>query len=935
VTEDGFHQTGIEAIDAYVDDVLEERIPACRWVRLACERHRQDVTRSLTTPWPYLFDAKKAEKVIRYVELLPHVKDEWSGQPLRMRPWQKFILGSLFGWVHKDGGMRRFRYAYICVPRKNSKALAIDTPIPTPVGYKNLRDIHAGDQVIGATGAPVRVLAESPVRFDHACYRVTFSDGSSVVADAGHRWTTRHRYRPWKKPTRYPNSTKVRGNGSGNGGDPVTDEVTTEQIAASVNIPRPDHVIENNHALPETGPIQFVGAHELILPPYVLGAWLGDGDSSGCRITTVDAEIRDRIGAEIGYSARQVAAGGGNREGTVWSFSQPRGNKNPCRPKLRALGVLDNKHIPEQYLTANISARWDLLQGLMDTDGTVLTHNTRAIPRCSYTSMNVRLATDVWRLCRGLGIKATIRDFTATLDNKDCGTAYEVSFPAWDGWPVFSLSRKTEKLSNKKPRRGQTIKIVGCEPVSPVPVKCLTVDADDGLFLAGDGGIATHNSTMSAGIGLYMLTADGEPGAEIYSGATSEKQAWEVFRPAREMAKRRAALLQSAYGLSINAKSLETRDGSRFEPVIGKPGDGASPHCAIIDEYHEHISDELYETMVTGMVARRQPLALVITTAGSDISGPCYTLQLDTQKILEGNLHKDDLFGVVYTIDQDDDWTKPEALVKANPNYDVSVRPLAVISEQKYAVEQSRKQAAFKTKHLNVWVTSRDAWMNLQWWDRQADRTLRREDFAGETCWTALDLSSKYDLTAVVTCFRREQAGDWHYYLFGRYYIPEETAANPDKRHYQQWIADGHLVATDGDIIDFYRIEQDIVADSKRFALAEVAYDPWGATQIAQRLQEEHGLTPVEVPQTTKHLSEPMKMLEALTRTGRVHHDGNPCLAWMISNVTIKEDANENIFPRKDVPDAKIDGAVACIMALGRALAPEAKLADDLLWVTL
>ena len=563
MTEDGFHQTGIDAIDAYVDDVLDERIPACRWVRLACERHRQDVTRSLTTPWPYLFDAKKAAKVIRYVELLPHVKDEWAGQPLRMRPWQKFILGSLFGWVHKDGGMRRFRYAYICVPRKNSK------------------------------------------------------------------------------------------------------------------------------------------------------------------------------------------------------------------------------------------------------------------------------------------------------------------------------------------------------------------------------------STMSAGIGLYMLTADGEPGAEIYSGATSEKQAWEVFRPAREMAKRRAALLQSAYGLSINAKSLETRDGSRFEPVIGKPGDGASPHCAIIDEYHEHISDELYETMVTGMVARRQPLALVITTAGSDISGPCYTLQLDTQKVLEGNLDKDDLFGVVYTIDQDDDWTKPEALAKANPNYDVSVRPLAVISEQKYAVEQSRKQAAFKTKHLNVWVTSRDAWMNLQWWDRQADRTLRREDFAGETCWSALDLSSKYDLTAVVTCFRREQAGDWHYYLFGRYYIPEETAASPDKRHYQQWIADGHLVATDGDIIDFARVEQDIVADSKRFALAEVAYDPWGATQIAQRLQEEHGLTPVEVPQTTKHLSEPMKMLEALTRTGRVHHDGNPCLAWMISNVTVREDANENIFPRKDVPDAKIDGAVACIMALGRALAPEAKLADDLLWVTL
>ena len=430
-------------------------------------------------------------------------------------------------------------------------------------------------------------------------------------------------------------------------------------------------------------------------------------------------------------------------------------------------------------------------------------------------------------------------------------------------------------------------------------------------------------STLSAGIGLYMLTADGEPGAEVYSGATSEKQAWEVFRPAREMSRRLEPQLKSAYGMQIGAKGLETRDGSRFEPVIGKPGDGASPHCAIIDEYHVHSTDDLYETMVTGMVARRQPIALVITTAGADISGPCYALQMDVQRVLLGTMVKEDMWGIIYTIDQEDDWTDPAVLRKANPNYGVSVRPNAVLSEQQYAIESSRKQAAFKTKHLNIWVTSRDAWMNILWWDRQADRTLRIEDFAGEPCWLALDLSAKYDLTAVAIMFRRTLDDQMHYYLFGRYYLPEETAQDPDKRHYQGWIADGHLTATEGDIIDFTRIELDIVRDAARHDVVEVAYDPWGATQLVQRLQEKHGLVPVEVPQTVKQLSEPMKMLEALVRTGRLHHDGNPCLAWMVSNVTVREDANENIFPRKDTPGSKIDGAVAAIMALSRALSED------------
>ena len=426
-------------------------------------------------------------------------------------------------------------------------------------------------------------------------------------------------------------------------------------------------------------------------------------------------------------------------------------------------------------------------------------------------------------------------------------------------------------------------------------------------------------STIAAALGDYHLTADGEFGPEVYSGATTEKQAWEVFRPAKQMAERTPEFL-AAYGVEVNAKTLAVpANGGRFEPIIGKPGDGASPSLAIVDEYHEHPDATLYDTMVTGMGARRQPLMLVITTAGEDLSGPCYALVDRVQKMLEGTQPDDRLFGLIYTIDEASDWTSEEALRMANPNMGVSVSAEFLREAQKSALNSSREQSVFKTKHLDVWVTARDAWMNMEWWSRQADPALKVEAFAGESCVAAVDLSAKLDLTASMRVFRRELDDGTHYYAFGRYYIPHTTVDDPRNRHYQGWVADGYMVATEGDVTDYARIRDDLRADHAATPIAELAFDPWGATQLAQELAAE-GLTVIEVPQLVKHLSEPMKMVEALTKNGHLHHDGNPCLAWQISNVTCREDANENIFPRKERPENKIDGASALIMAVGRAL---------------
>ena len=441
-------------------------------------------------------------------------------------------------------------------------------------------------------------------------------------------------------------------------------------------------------------------------------------------------------------------------------------------------------------------------------------------------------------------------------------------------------------------------------------------------FRKGDLFVPRKNakSTMAAVVGNYMLAADGEHGAEVYSGATSRDQALEVFRPARLMAQTKADF-RAHYGVLANISSLVVLDtNSKFEPVIGRPGDGASPSCSIVDEYHEHSTPELYDTMWTGMGARSQPLLLMITTAGSNIGGPCYQHQVELQKILEGVLIDETRFGIIYGIDAGDDWTQPAALVKANPNFGVSVFEDFLLTAQAEAVRDPRKAAVFKTKHLNLWVNAASPWLNLEALQRCGDPTLSEEDFRGEQCWDGTDLASKNDIASKAKVFRRDVAGEAHYYLFTRNWLPQAAVEKPENGHYQAWVEQGYLVQTPGNMIDLKAIQEDVERDSELHVVAEVAMDAWGSREIAPSLQA-GGFTVVDVPMTTRNLSEPMKLIAALVDAGRFHHDGNLASVWMFANVEVFEDRNENIFPRKSKPENKIDAAVATILAVGRAMA--------------
>jgi phage terminase large subunit-like protein len=424
-------------------------------------------------------------------------------------------------------------------------------------------------------------------------------------------------------------------------------------------------------------------------------------------------------------------------------------------------------------------------------------------------------------------------------------------------------------------------------------------------------------SLRLAARGLYLFAADGEAGAEVYSGATTEKQAHEVYRPAWQMVQKLPAL-RDRFGIeqSGNPKNpgpmFVMEDMSKFEPMIGKPGDGSSPHAALVDEYHEHDDDQMVDAMQTGMGAREQPLLSIITTAGSNLGGPCYEMRRDVIRVLEGTVTDDTLFGIIYGLDEGDAWDDPENLKKANPNYGVSVFPEFLLAQLAQAKRSASKQNAFRTKHLNQWVGARTAWMNMLAWQRQK-RSFEVSDFDGCPCWIGVDLASKLDVTAAVMVF--EKGGS--YYVIPRFYVPEDSLLENEK--YREFVTGGHMVATPGSMTDYGFLEEELKEIAAQADVQDAAFDPTQAAYVMTRLQQS-GVDVVEFPQNVKNLSEPMKEVEALTLSRRLWHDGNPAMTWMMGNVVAKRDAKEHIYPRKETPGDKIDGPVALIMAMGRAM---------------
>jgi phage terminase large subunit-like protein len=310
-----------------------------------------------------------------------------------------------------------------------------------------------------------------------------------------------------------------------------------------------------------------------------------------------------------------------------------------------------------------------------------------------------------------------------------------------------------------------------------------------------------------------------------------------------------------------------------------------------------------------------------ITTAGSDRSGICYELRTYTIKVLEGGVVDETWFGIIFTIDDGDDWREPSVWRKANPNLGISVKLDDMQSACKKAEAMPSAVGNFLTKRLNVWVNADSAWMDMRTWDKCANHELTIDDIKHLPCWVPLDLASKVDIAAGPVIAYDADLDRWYCVSRGRFWLPERAVEIGANSQYDGWVRAGWLVATPGEVTDYDVIEEQLREDRRALDdLREVPFDPHQATQLSGHMLAE-GLPMVEVRPTVLNFSEPMKMLEALVLQRKFEHDGSPVMTWMMSNVVCHRDAKDNIYPRKERAENKIDGPVAMIMGIGRAMA--------------
>ena len=469
-------------------------------------------------------------------------------------------------------------------------------------------------------------------------------------------------------------------------------------------------------------------------------------------------------------------------------------------------------------------------------------------------------------------------------------------------------------------------------------------------------------SICGASTGLYGLVADDEKGSEIYSGASTEKQALEVFRPAWQMVQMRQSAFEKRWGVSLsgtprNPTSIyRMEDLSRFELVIGNPPDGSSPHYAIIDEYHEHKSSNQYDTMSTGMGAREQPLIYVITTAGIDISSPCHDLDLKAQKVLEGSLEDETLFCIMWGLDDGDDWKDFKFWKRANPNYGISIMEDYLERKWKEALNDPSKQNINKCKHLNVWANAGAAWMNMAKWSACGRPDVKLSQHVGKPCYAAIDLASKIDICSLCVLIevgekevlrkvetddqeeREEKKVVKELIAFSKHYLPEETAKAAGNEHFLKWAKEGWITLTPGSRTDYAYIEKDLAVLHKSNPIIELCFDPREATYIISNVQTWLGShwvdnkevsRCIDITQGPAQMSEPMKEVEAMVYEQSLWHVCDPVATWMMGNVVKKQGRTTGpvkyYYPTKEKNEYKIDWPVALIMAISRAMVPQQK----------
>ncbi|HQK28329.1 MAG TPA: terminase large subunit [Smithellaceae bacterium] len=421
-------------------------------------------------------------------------------------------------------------------------------------------------------------------------------------------------------------------------------------------------------------------------------------------------------------------------------------------------------------------------------------------------------------------------------------------------------------------------------------------------------------TTFAAAIALYMLVLDGEDGAEVYMAATTRGQARICWTEARNMVGKSSALTKKIQRWS-HALTMESTL-SKMEPLSRDSDklDGLNPHFAVIDEFHAHKTDDLYNVLKSATGARRQPMLFTITTAGFDKLGPCFSMRKTYIDILKGIKEQDNTFVIIFTLDEVDDWKDPKNWGKSNPNLGVSVKADYLNEEFNSAVNRGgSEEVNFKTKNLNVWVDAPTVWIKDEL-VVSCRHGVMDEELTGQVCYAGLDLASHVDITALALYFPELKAVKVHYW------IPEaKVEEESDRVDYKRWVAQGRIFTTEGNVIDIDTHVDQIYEIVKRYNCRNIAFDPAKAYHGTVQGLQKKGLNQVldEFDQGIRSMSEPTRELERMVTGGEIDLMGDPVLRWMFRNAVAVKDANDNIKLHKDKSQNKIDGLIAIVNAIG------------------
>ena len=527
--------------------------------------------------------------------------------------------------------------------------------------------------------------------------------------------------------------------------------------------------------------------------------------------------------------------------------------------------------IPNEYLRASIKQRLELLNGF----------------NASKKQISDELLMDLGELLWSLGIK----NYKGKRD--------DIS--------KYRYIEKIEKIEN----RG---------------MQCIQVDSPSHQYLVGRSFLPTHNSELAAAVALLLTCGDGEERAEVYGCAADRQQASIVFEVAADMIRMCPALNKRCKILAATKRIVYLPTNSFYQVLSAEAYSkhGFNIHGVVFDELHTQPNRKLFDVMTKGSGdARMQPLYFLITTAGTDTKSICYETHQKAKDIIEGRKIDPTFYPVIYGADDNDDWTDPKVWKKANPSLGITVGIDKVKAACESAKQNPAEENTFRQLRLNQWVKQAVRWMPMEKWD-SCKSDFKAEDLEGRVCYGGLDLSSTTDITAFVLVFPPTEEDD-NFYILPYFWIPEENMQRRvDKDHvpYDLWEQQGFIETTEGNVIHYGFIESFIENLGKKYNIKEIAFDRWGAVQMTQDL-DGMGFTVIPFGQGFKDMSPSTKELMNLVLAKRLKHNGHPVLHWMMDNVCVRTDPAGNIKMDKSKSTEKIDGAVATVMALDRAIRNE------------